>query len=63
MRTQENAANREIEQRMDGGNKKIWLRRGAFVALIATFVAVTTTVVIIGGSEPANACFLGIPCW
>ena len=44
---------------MDGGNKKIWLRRGAFVALIAAIAVVTTTVVIIGGSEPANACFLG----
>ncbi|MDD9991145.1 MAG: hypothetical protein OXP75_05065 [Rhodospirillales bacterium] len=63
MRTQENAANRETEQRMDGGNKRVWLRRGAFVALIASVVAVTTTVVLIGGSEPANACFFGIPCF
>ena len=63
MRTQENAANRKTEQRLDGGNKKIWLRRGAFVALIAAIAIVTTTIVTIGGSEPANACFLGIPCW
>ena len=63
MSTRKEIATQENEQRLDGGNKKIWLRRGAFVALIAAFVAVTTTVVLISGSEPANACFLGIPCW
>ena len=63
MSTKNEIAVRETEQPADGGNRKIWLRRGALVSLIAALVAVTTTVVIIGGSEPANACFLGIPCW
>ena len=63
MSTRKEIAIQETEQRMDGGNKKIWLCRGAFVALIAAFVAVTATVVLISGSEPANACSLGIPCW
>ncbi|MDE0391905.1 MAG: hypothetical protein OXI57_07550 [Rhodospirillales bacterium] len=63
MRTQEKAANRNSGQHAKNGNNKIWMRRGAVVALIAAVVAVTTTVVLIGGSEPANACFLGIPCW
>ena len=58
MRTQENAANRETGQRMDGGNRKLWSRRVAFVALIAAVVAVTTSVTIVGGSEPANACLI-----
>ena len=53
----------ETGQRANSGNKTIWLRRGAFIALIAALVAVTTTVLIIGGTEPANAGFLGIPCW
>ena len=55
MRAQENAANRETEQRIDGGNKRIWLRHGAYVGWIGALVAVTTTVVIIGGSEPVSA--------
>ena len=58
MRTQENTANRKTERRIVGGDKKLWLRRGAFVALIAAVVAVTTTVTIVGGSEPANACLI-----
>ena len=63
MSTKNEIAIQETEQRGDGGNKKVWLRRCVFIALIAAIVAVTTTVVLIGGSEPANACFLGIPCW
>ena len=58
MRTQEIAADRKTERRIDGGDKKLWLRRGAFVALIAAIVAVTTTVIVVGGSEPANACLI-----
>ena len=54
---------RETGQRANSGNKRIWLRRGAFIALVAALVAVTTTVLIIGGTEPANACFLVIPYW
>jgi hypothetical protein len=63
MSTKERAANRMSEHRVDGRNEKTWLYRGAFIALIAAIVTVTTTVVLIGGSEPANAGFLGIPCW
>jgi hypothetical protein len=63
MSTKERTANGENGHRVDGGNDKIWLYRGALIALIAAVVTVTTTVVLIGGSEPANAGFLGIPCW
>jgi hypothetical protein len=63
MSTKERAANRKSGHRVDDGNEKTWLYRGAFIALIAAIVTVTTTVVLIGGSEPANAGFLGIPCW
>ena len=56
MSAKKESAIRETEQRPNSGNKTIWLRHGAFVA-------VTTTVLIIGGTEPANACFLGTPCW
>ena len=63
MSAKKEIAIRETGQRANGGNKTIWLRRGAFIALIAALVAVTTTVLIIGGTEPGNAGFLGIPCW
>ena len=63
MTSQENAANRETEQRMDGGSKRLWLRRGAFVALIGAVATVITSAAMIGGSAPVNACLLGIPCW
>ena len=63
MSAKKEIAIRETEQRANNGNKTIWLRRRAFIALIAALVAVTTTVLIIGGTEPANAGFLGIPCW
>ena len=63
MSAKKEIAIRETEQRANSGNKTIWLRRGAFIALIAALVAVTTTVLIIGGTEPGNAGFLGIPCW
>ena len=63
MSAKKEIAIRETEQRANSGNKTIWLRRGAFIALVAALVAVTTTVLIIAGTEPANAGFLGIPCW
>ena len=63
MNTRKEIAIQETKQRANGGNRKVWLRRGVFVALTAAAVAITTTVVLAGGSEPANACFLGIPCW
>ena len=61
MSTQEKAATQETEQQVDGGNWKIWLRCGAFVAMVSAVAVVTATVVMIGGSEPANACLLGVP--
>ena len=63
MSAKKEIAIRETEQRANSGNKTIWLRRGAFIALVAALVAVTTTVLIIAGTEPANAGFLGSPCW
>ena len=63
MSTRNEIAIRETQLHAVGGNKMIWLRRGAFVALIAAIVAVTTTVVLVGGAQSANAClFCGIPC-
>ena len=63
MSARKEIAIRETEQCPNSGNKRIWLRRGAFIALVAALVAVTTTVLIIGGTEPANAGFLVIPYW
>ena len=63
MNTQEKAPARMVGQRMEGGEKRSRLPHGAIIALIGAIAVVTTTVILIGGTEPANACFLGIPCW
>ena len=63
MNTREQATTRKSGQRAASGNRKIRLRHVAFAAFIAAIAVVTTTVVMIGGSEPAHACLLpGIPC-
>ena len=63
MNTREQATTRKMGQRAASANGKIRLRHVAFAAFIAAIAAVTTTVVMIGGSEPAHACLLpGIPC-
>ena len=63
MNTREQATTRKSGQRGAGGSGKIRLRHVAFAAFIAAIAVVTTTVVMIGGSEPAHACLLpGIPC-
>lgn len=60
MNTQEQGITRKNDQRVDSANRNMWLRGAAFVAVVAV---VATTVVMIGGSEPAHACLLpGIPC-
>ena len=63
MNTREQATTRKTGQRAASGNRKIRLRHVAFVAIIGAIAAVTTSVVLIGGSAPAQACLLpGIPC-
>ena len=63
MNTQEQATARKEGQCPESANRKVRLRHVAFAAFIAAIAVVTTTVVMIGGSEPAHACLLpGIPC-
>lgn len=63
MNTQMQAIARRNEQRRDSGCRNVRLRTAAFIAVIAAIAVVTTTVVMIGGSAPAQACLLpGIPC-
>ena len=63
MNTQEQATTRMNGQHSESGNRNVRLRRGAAIAVIAAIAAVTTAVVMIGGSAPAQACLLpGIPC-
>ena len=63
MNTQGQATSSKNGQRAESGNRSFRLRHAAFIAVIAAIAIVTTTVVMIGGSEPAHACLLpGIPC-
>ena len=63
MNAQERAISHTNGQHVETRNRKVRLRHAAFIALIAAVAAVTTTVVMIAGSEPAHACLLpGIPC-
>ena len=63
MNTQERATTRKNGQRAESANRKLRLRHAVAVAIIAAIAVVTTTVVMVGGSEPAHACLLpGFPC-
>ena len=63
MNAQKRAISHTNRQHAETPNRKVRLRHAAFIAFIAAIAAVTTTVVMIAGSEPAHACLLpGIPC-
>ncbi|MCY4407971.1 MAG: hypothetical protein OXC15_16510 [Rhodospirillaceae bacterium] len=63
MNAQERVISHTSEQHAETRNRKVRLHHAAFIAFIAAIAAVTTTVVMIAGSEPAHACLLpGIPC-
>ena len=63
MNKQEQATACNNGQRTESGNRKIRARHIAFAALVAAIAVVTTTLVMVAGSEPAHACLLpGIPC-
>ena len=63
MNAQERAISHTNGHHAETRNRKVRLHHAAFIAFIAAIAAVTTTVVMIAGSEPAQACLLpGIPC-
>jgi len=63
MNAQEQAINRQNEQRAETRHRRIRPRHAALIAFAAAVAIVSTTVVMIGGSAPAHACLLpGIPC-
>ena len=63
MKSQQQPTDRNNGQGAENGNRSVRMRRAVFAAAVAAVAVVATTVVLIGGSEPAHACLLpGIPC-
>ena len=63
MKTQQQATDRNNAQRADNGSRRVRMRQAAFAVAVAAVAIAATTLVMIGGSEPAHAClFPGIPC-